>query len=353
MIVKRSFLLVLLIALASASLRAQWIKYPTPAVPRTSSGAPNLAAPAPKTGNGLPDLTGTWRLEPKPGVDLKKSIRAAGVQPWAQAQLDRYEYELGRDDPAVHCLPMGPRASQSYGFAGKFIQTAGLLAILMEDLTYRQIFLDGRPLPVDPNPTWMGYSVGRWEGNTLVVTSIGFNDRSLMDLVGYPHTEALRVTERFTRRDFGHMDVDVTLEDPKTLDEPVTLPMEAEFVADTELLEYVCQENERSRQRLVGTADDDKKNAVAVPAATLARYAGDYRLQIPDGPPRILTVYIRNGQLLMDLERGPTEMATVPVSQTRFMAQGVSVEFRPAADGTVSELTVSVVEGNLTGVRVK
>jgi hypothetical protein len=343
----------LLIIVAGAPLEAQWIKHPTPGLPRSSDGLPNLTAPAPKTADGKSDLTGTWRLEVKRGADLKKLIRAAGVQPWAQARFERYEYELGRDDPGVHCLPFGPRATQSYGFAGKFIHTPGLLAILMEDLTYRQIFLDGRALPVDPNPTWMGYSVGRWEGNTLVVTSTGFNDRSLMDLVGYPHSEGLRITERFTRRDFGHMDVDVTLEDPKTLDKPVTLPMEAEFVPDTELLEYVCQENERSRQRLIGTTDDDKKNAVSVPATTLARYIGEYRLEMPEGPPRLFTVYVRDGQLLMDVERGPTEMTTVPVSQTRFMAQGVAVEFHPDADGSVRQLTVSIVEGNLKGVRVK
>ena len=128
----------------------------------------------------------------------------------------------------------------------------------------------------------MGYSVGRWEGDTLVVTSTGYNDRSLLDFEGHPHTEALRITERFRRRDFGHMDVQVTLDDANTLTRPVTLPMKAEFVADTELLEYVCQENERSRQRLVGTANDDKKLQVNVAVEVLAKYAGAYRLEMPD-----------------------------------------------------------------------
>lgn len=351
---KLLFLVALLsFALAPLPANAQWIKHPTPGIPRAGDGSPNLAAPAPKLPDGKPDLSGSWRLQPKQGVDLKKAIRAAGVQPWAEARYERYEFELGRDDPGVHCLPLGPRATQSYGFAGKFVHTPGLLVVLLEDLTYRQIFLDGRDLPADPNPNWMGYSVGRWDGNALVVSSIGFNERSLMDLLGYPHTESLRITERFTRRDFGHMDVEVTLDDPKTLNRPVNLLFEAEFVADTELLEYVCQENERSRTRLIGTADDDKKNAVAVPAATLSRYAGEYRLQMPEGPPSKLTVYIRDGQLMMDVERGPTEMVAIPVSQTRFMSQGVSVEFHPAADGSVPELTVSIVEGNLKGVRLK
>jgi hypothetical protein len=174
-----------------------------------------------------------------------------------------------------------------------------------------------------------------------------------MDLTGYPHTESLRTIERFTRRDFGHMDVEVTLDDPKTLDKPAVVPMEATFVTDTELLEYVCRENERSRQRLVGTADDDRKNAVAVPASTLTRYTGEYRLEIPGESPRILTVYVRDGQLLLDVERGPSEMVGIPVSQTRFMAQGIAIEFHPKADGSVADLTVSIVEGNLKGVRVK
>jgi hypothetical protein len=349
----KALFLVALLAMASPAAAAQWIKHPTPGIPRAGDGTPNLAAPAPQLPDGKPDLSGSWRLEPKQGVDLRKAIQQAGIQPWAQARFERYEFELGRDDPGVHCLPLGPRATQTYGFAGKFVHTPGLLIVLFEDLTYRQIFLDGRALPADPNPNWMGYSVGRWEGNSLVVSSIGFNDRSLMDLFGYPHTESLRITERFTRRDFGHMDVEVTLDDPKTLNRPVRLSFEADFVADTELLEYVCQENERSRSRLIGTADDDKKNAVAVPVSTLSRYAGEYRLEMPDGPPRLLTVHIRDGALLLDIERISSDMATVPVSQTRFMSQGFSVDFHPDGDGPVRELTVTIVEGNLKGVRVK
>jgi hypothetical protein len=349
----KTLFVIALLAMAPLPAEAQWIKHPTPGIPRAGDGTPNLAAPTPKLPDGKPDLSGNWRLEPKQDVDLKKAIQQAGVQPWAQARFERYEFELGRDDPGVHCLPHGPRATQTYGFAGKFVHTPGLLIVLFEDLTYRQIFLDGRALPADPNPNWMGYSVGRWEGDSLVVSSIGFNDRSLMDLFGHPHTESLRITERFTRRDFGHMDVEVTLDDPKTLNQPVRLSFEADFVADTELLEYVCQENERSRARLIGTADDDKKNAVAVPVSTLSRYAGEYRLEMPDGPPRLLTVHIRNGELLLDLERISSDMATVPVSQTRFMSQGFSVDFHPGGDGPVRELTVTIVEGNLKGVRVK
>jgi hypothetical protein len=346
-------LILLTVCLAAPPAAAQWITHPTPGIPRAADGKPNMEAPAPWTADGKPDLTGTWRLEPAPNVDVNKLVRDAGIQAWARERQVKYQHELGRDDPGVSCLPFGNRATLTYGFGGKFIQTQNLIVVLFEDLSYRQIFLDGRELPRDPSPSWMGYSVGRWDGDTLVVTSHGFKDRAPLDFDGHPHTEALRITERFRRRNFGHMDVQVTLEDPKTLERPVTLPMAAQFIADTELLEYVCQENEKSRQRMIGTLDDDKKLAVQVPAATLAGYTGDYRIETLDGRPRILRVYVTDGVLLMDVERGPSQMKTVPVSQTKFMAQGVAVEFFPRPDGSVSDVVVSIVEGDLKGLRVK
>jgi hypothetical protein len=328
---------------------AQWIEHPTPGLPRAADGSPDLTRPSPRLPGGPPDLSGMWRLEMD--ANLTTLLEAAGVQEWARARHEKYMYELGRDDPAVHCLPLGPRSSLTFGFAAKFIHTPGLLVILYEDLTYRQIFLDGRDLPRDPNPTWMGYSVGRWEGDALIVSSLGYNDRSLLDFEGHPHTEALRITERFRRRDFGHMDVQVTIEDPQTVAKPVVIPLHADFVPDTELLEYVCQENERSRQRMIGTADDDKKLQVAVAADVLARYVGTYRLQMPEGPPRRLTVYLQDGQVTMDIEGGTT-ITAIPVSQTRFLAQGVAVEFFPGPDGVATGLLVSIVEGDLKGVRI-
>ena len=338
-----------LICACSAPAAAQWIKQPTSGVPRTADGKLDVSAPAPRTPDGKPDLSGMWRLEPE--GNLKSLVQGAGVQPWARERQKKYDFELGRDDPNVHCLPQGPRAALSFGFAAKILQTPGLIAILFEDLSYRQIFMDGRDLPSDPNPTWMGYSVGRWDGDTLVVTSQGFTDRSLLDFDGHPHSEALRVTERYRRTNFGHMDVQVTLEDPKTLDKPVTLPMHADFVADTELLEYVCQENERSRQRLVGTLDDDRKLAVAVPANILARYAGSYLIEMPEGPKRVMKVMVKGQDVTMDVE-GIATFAAVPVSNTKFLAQGIAIEFFPKPDGTVTDLVVSIVEGDLKGVRV-
>ena len=346
----RAALMALVMACAwNAPAAAQWIKQPTPGVPRTADGKLDVSAPAPRTPGGRPDLSGLWRLEPD--ANLKTLVQAAGVQLWARERQEKYEFELGRDDPNVHCLPQGPRAAMSFGFAAKILQTPGLIAILFEDLSYRQIFMDGRDLPMDPNPTWMGYSVGRWEGDTLVVTSQGFTDRSLLDFDGHPHTESLRVTERYRRVNFGRMDVQVTLEDPKTLDKPVTAPMHADFVPDTELLEYVCQENERSRQRLVGTLDDDRKLAVAVPANILARYAGSYRIEMPEGPKRVMKVIVKGQEVTMDVE-GIATFTAIPVSNTKFLALGVAIEFFPKPDGSVSDVVISIVEGDLKGERI-
>ena len=331
---------------------AQWIDYKTPGLPRGADGKVTMAAPRPMAANGKPDLTGLWRLEPKtnPGT----LIEAAGPQPWIVDAARKFMHELGRDDTGVHCLPSGPRALHNAPFA-KFVQTPSLLTVLYESMDYRQVFLDGRPLLADPNPTWLGYSVGQWDGNTLVVTTNGYNDRTLIDGEGHKHTEALRVTERFTRRDVGHMDVEVTFEDPKAYAKPITIPVDATLQPDTELIEYVCAENERSRARLVGTADDDKKQQVNVPAAVLARYAGTYRFPpfLPGDKPFHVTISPKDGVLLVELERGPT-ITAIPTSVSKFLAQGVAVEFlAPDSKGIVNEIVVTIVEGELKGVRVK
>lgn len=338
--------------LLAQSAFAQWIDYKTPGLPRGADGKVNMTAPRPTAANGKPDLTGLWRLEPKtnPGT----LIEAAGPQPWIVDAAKKYMHELGRDDTGVHCLPSGPRALHSAAFA-KFVQTPSLITVLYESMDYRQVFLDGRPLLADPNPTWLGYSVGRWDGNTLVVTTNGYNDRTLIDGEGHRHSEALRVTERFTRRDLGHMDVQVTFEDPKAYAKPITIPVEATLQPDTELIEYVCAENERSRPRLIGTADDDKKQQVNVPPEVLARYAGTYRFPpfIPGDKPLHVTITPKDGVLQVEIERGPT-ITAIPTAQTKFLAQGVAVEFlAPDAKGIVNEVVVTIVEGELKGVRVK
>jgi len=154
----------------------------------------------------------------------------------------------------------------------KVIQTPHVLTILYEDLAYRQIFLDGRQLPRDPNPSFMGYSVGRWEGDTLVVESLGFNERTWLDFGGHPHTEALRVTERFRRRNVAAIDLQVTLEDKGAYSRPWTVPVSLSLAPDTDLLEYVCNEDDSRRRALSARTEEQKR--IVVPAETLATYTG-------------------------------------------------------------------------------
>lgn len=348
----RASVLACLALLLAQTAFAQWIDYKTPGLPRAADGTVIMTAPRPTTREGKPDLTGMWRFEPKsnPGTLLE----AAGPQPWIVDAARKYMHELGRDDTGVHCLPSGPRLLHGADFA-KFVQTPSLITVLYESLAFRQIFLDGRPLLSDPNPSWLGYSVGRWEGNTLVVITNGYNDRTLLDGEGHRHTEALRVTERFTRRDIGHMDVEVTFEDPKAYAKPIRIPVEATLKPDTELIEYVCNENERSRQHLVGTADDDRKQQVTVAPDVLARYAGTFRFPpfVPGDKPFNVIITPKDGVLAVEIERGPT-ITAIPTSQTKFLAQGVAVEFlAPDAKGVVNEIVVTIVEGELKGVRVK
>ena len=339
--------------LVAHSASAQWIDYKTPALPRGADGKVTMTAPRPMTADGKPDLTGLWRMEPQ--VDPTKTLDEAGPQPWVVDASRKFMHDLGKEDTGVLCLPSGPRAATSAPYA-KFLQMPGQTTILYESLAYRQIFTDGRPLPSDPNPTWLGYSIGRWEGDTLVVSTIGYNDRTFLDdFGGHRHTEALRVTERIKRRDFGHMDIEVTFEDPKAYAKPVKISVVATLQPDTDLIEYVCNENERSRPHLVGTADDDRKSQVSVPAAVLARYAGTYRFPPldPSDKPFNVTITPKDGVLSVEIERGPT-MTAIPTSQTKFLAQGVAVEFlAPDAKGIVNEVVVTIVEGEIKGVRIK
>ena len=187
----KALVLAILSLALTAPVKAQWLNYPTPGIPRTADGKPNVAAPTPRTADGKPDLTGVWnRVSPKYGANIAADLKPGDVQPWAQTLVDQRKENLGRDHMTVHCLPLGPGYSTAQRYV-KIVQTPTLIVMLDEDLTYRQIYLDGRPLEKDPQPAWMGYSVGRWDGDTLVVESSGFNDKTWLDTDGHPHTEAL------------------------------------------------------------------------------------------------------------------------------------------------------------------
>src|SRR5215813_15100993 len=277
---KASLIVVATIGL-SAPLTAQWLNQPTPGIPRTADGKPDLTAPAPRTPDGKPDLSGLWnRISPKYHRNIAADLKPEEIQSWAQALVEQRREDLGRDYMNVQCVPLGPGYVTAADITGaemmKIVQTPGLIVILNPDLTYRQIFLDGRALEVAPNPNWMGYSVGHWEGDTLVVESFGFNDRTWLDHDGHPHTEKLRMTERYRRRNFGNLELEVTLSDPGAYTRPWTVAVRAELAPDTEMIEYVCNEKNVGLEHWVGKASDERKNEVKAAPESLAKYVGVY-----------------------------------------------------------------------------
>ncbi len=221
-----------------------------------------------------------------------------------------------------------------------------LIVILNPDLTYRQIFMDGRKLETSPNPAWMGYSVGRWDGDTLVVDSFGFNDKTWLDHDGHPHTEALRVTERYQRGDVGHLNVDVTLADPTVYAKPWTVSVRAELAADTEMLEWVCDSN--NRQHWVGRASDEFKDEPQIAPEKLARYTGTF-VEQPRywrNAARTVVVTISDGHLYGDMD-GRGKVRLVAISQTEFSGlYGLGVEFTKSDSGPAAQLFVKHVSGN-------
>jgi hypothetical protein len=242
---------------------AQWLHQPSKGIPRTPDGKPNLKAPAPKLSDGTPDLGGIWmRVRPSraPGgpefgntVNYYMPVDAVvPFQPWAQELFNQRRYrDLGGDRPSEHCLPHGILGGMLPAVPFKFIQTPGLTIMLYEQFNqYRQIFTDGRGYPPDPNPTWFGYSLGKFEGDTFVVEATGFNDKTWLDDSGTPHTEAMKTIERYRRIDFGHMTLNITIDDPKAYTKPWSVTIPLELMADTELIEDVC-ENEKDAQHAV------------------------------------------------------------------------------------------------------
>jgi hypothetical protein len=265
---KRIALVVVMLFVGPAGLLAQWVRYPTPGVPRLPDGKPKLDAPAPRTTDGKPDFSGMWqaaKLLPCNDVTLictdlpiSEQFRNIGAglegglpyQGWAR---ERMAQKGPTDDPYTRCVtPGGPRM-HVLPTMKKIAQMPALMIILNEyNMTYRQVFLDGRPLPVDPQPTWNGYSIARWDGDTLVVESIGFRDDQWLDAAGSPLTSAARVVERFGRPDYGHLRIEITVDDLKAYTRPWTVNIEQSIVLDTEMLDAVCWENEKDVPHLLG-----------------------------------------------------------------------------------------------------
>ena len=268
-------------ALCGTSAFAQWVNYPSPGTPRTKDGKANLAAPALRGADGKPDLSGVWHVQPTgreeltrllgadlireadktsvPGMELETISKYAinilldfrpgeePIRPEAAALFGKRAHGAVRD-PGVDCLPLGIPISSLVSEVHKIVQTPGLIVDLLEvDNAHRQIYADGRKLPADPQPSWLGYSVGRWEKDTLVVDTVGFNDKAWLDILGHPRSEALHLTERYHRRDFGHLDLEMTFDDPKMYTKPFSIQVTHVLVPDSDILEYFCAENERDR----------------------------------------------------------------------------------------------------------
>lgn len=234
--------------LLSGAASAQWLNLQLPGTPRTADGKPNLTAPGPRNSNGKPDLSGIWRTVDGRLLGNLAAAEPGGApfQPWAAAVYKERQDNLAKDRPTGMCLPHGiPDAMMVRNGPFKIIQNVAVTLILYEEMNhYRQIFSDGRDFPADMNPAWFGYSIGKWDGESFVVETKGFNDRSWLDDPGHPHSEDMHVTEKFTRRDFGHLDMQITIDDAKTYTRPWTAIAHFELMPDTELIENICEDKD-------------------------------------------------------------------------------------------------------------
>ena len=271
----RSFVVAFTVALAvswSATAVAQWLKYPTPGVPKTANGKPNLTAPTPRTADGKPDFSGIWLTDSpcaqsqdaesltcgselpmgRAGINMGAGLPGGlPYQPWLAALVKKRTAEDAKDDPHVVCLPDTFVRAYSLPHLLKFVQTPGLLVMLNEmNAGYRQVFTDGRPLPADPVPSWQGYSSAKWEGDTLVVNSNGFRDDIWIDWNGSVITSAAKVQERIRRPDYGHLEVVVAIDDPKAYTKPWSVTLRQRLALNTELVDEICLENEKSAKRM-------------------------------------------------------------------------------------------------------
>jgi len=252
------------------SMRAQWLNQPMAGAPRTRDGKIDMTGPVPRV-NGKPDLSGIWQVQgdaraPNGLFGLGESLNSRyfrdilsdfkpeerPLTPLGVERL-RQHTQPGAFNPTLNCLPDGVPHGDLLPEPFKIMHTPGVIVMLYEvETTFRQIFMDGRKLPADMSPTWQGYSVGRWDGDTLVIDSAGFNDRSWLDARGTPRSTDMRIEERFHRRDYGHMDLTITITDPQIFTKPISFSVVEELLPDTDLLEHYCVENERDDAHMPG-----------------------------------------------------------------------------------------------------
>jgi hypothetical protein len=276
----RESTIVAILLTGAVCCHAQWLNYHDPATPRAKDKTANLFAPAPHVSNGKPDLSGVWQVEPTSANEMKRLFgdltvfRVLGddaltfskyflnllsdfkpedspLRPEVAERFRAQSENRGRESPTANCLPPGLPNVDLGPAPYKIVQTPGLIVVMYEVFGgHRQIYVDGRKHPADPAPLWLGYSVGRWEGDALEVDTIGFNDKSWLDAFGHPHSEDLHLVERFRRRDFGHMDVQLTIEDPQTFTRPFTVNVTWRLLPDTDIGEYFCAENEKDKAHM-------------------------------------------------------------------------------------------------------
>jgi len=330
-------------SLLSTTADAQWLNHPTPGTPRLGDGKPNLAAPPPRTADGKPDLSGVWRgAAPLYRFNIAQDLESEDIQPWAEALFLQRVRDSRKDSPLARCLPVSIPFHNFFNLT-QIVQTPGLIVILYEspNSPHRMVFTDGRELPKDPNPTWLGYSIGRWEGDTLVITSAGFNDKAWLDTAGHPATESLRITERLRRRDFGHMDFEMTIDDPKVWTRPFTIKKERLLAPDTDLLEDVC-ENEKDVAHMSGDT------GIRLKPELLATYAGVY--EVGRGREVVITAV---GDMLFVKGLNEPKLPLLAQSETQFMstANPTGYEFIKDAQGKVTHLMVRGAAGDQKAVR--
>src|SRR6185503_14398695 len=271
---------------------------------------------------GKPDLSGVWRgAGPLYRFNIAQDLKPEDIQPWAEALFLKRVRDSRKDSPLAHCFPVSVPFHDFFNLM-QIVQTPAQMVLLYEspNSPHRTVYTDGRELPKDPNPTWLGYSIGRWDGDTFVITSAGFNDRGWLDSAGHPQTESLRIAERMRRRDFGHMDFEITIDDPKAFTRPFTIKTERLLAPDTDLLEDVC-ENERDLRRMTGDT------GVRVSPQVLATYAGAYEF----APGREFAI-VATGDLLFVQGLNEPKLPLLAQSTTRFMSTATPSGFEFVRD---------------------
>ena len=335
----RLFFAALILIAGTIPAGAQWLDRPTPGIPRRADGKPNLTAPAPRGPDGKPDLTGIWN-----GPVPETSFDPALAQPSVNALMRQRQREYHKGRPSSNCLPSGPEADRFNGWK-RILQTPAMIAILNDDLSYRVIHMDGRELEANPAPSWMGYSVGRWDGDTLIVESTGYNDKTWLSRYGQPHTDALRVSERYRRLDFGHLQVEVTFTDPALYAKPWGFSSDMTLAADTEMLESICERTSDEWAADLSAAPA----AVTVPPDVLARYVGVYN-GLYGGSKRTIEVSLSGGQLIARITGraavdGGEIRPLIPQSQTLFEGAGIAYQFIVDDKGVATALMEIHISG--------